>query len=113
MAEQSEKDRDIRGSNIVNQDDLAAYQKGLRELIDANKLPDAPSPHPVDAARQALHKARNRRDSSQDHTPPEAPVQYRIAKHYRDTAKQHLPIVRDQLHQTLTPEDTDPTSSDK
>jgi hypothetical protein len=107
MAEQSEKDRDIRGSNIVDPEKIEAYKEALRKLVD-NNSDDTPPTRPADAARAELQAAQERVASGETRGPQEPPVQHRIGKRYRDIAERRLPEARDQLRNGPPPGEVDP-----
>lgn len=107
MAEQSEKDRDIRGDNIVDPEKIKAYREALSKLVHSNS-DDAPPTRPADAARAELQAAQERVASGKTRGPQEPPVQHRIGKHYRDIAERRLPEARDQLRNGPLPGNVDP-----
>jgi hypothetical protein len=110
MSEQSETDRDVRGSNEVDPEKIAAYQKGLRALAAQTERSDASSP--ADAARAALQAAQERVQSGQVKPPePSSP----IAEHYQETGRKGVEKALEQRKSGPDPNDEElgpPTAPD-
>ncbi|MDQ5944251.1 MAG: hypothetical protein QG658_318 [Patescibacteria group bacterium] len=105
MAEQSEIDKDIRGSNEVDPEKIAAYQEGLRAMAAQSEISD--SPRPADAARAALQAAQERVQSGQVKPPePSSP----IAEHYQQAGREGVEKAREQRQSGPDPnnEESDP-----
>lgn len=100
MSEQPEIDKDIRGSNEVDPEKIAAYQEGLRAMAAQSEISD--SPRPADAARAALQAAQERVQSGQVKPPePSSP----IAEHYQQAGREGVEKAREQRQSGPDPND--------
>lgn len=92
---QPEADRDIRGNNIVDREDIEAY-------LRATAKPDNDAPRPADEARAALQEAQERAQSGTTKAPEPS---WPIAERHREAGRTGIEQAREQLKKGPDPDD--------